>query len=62
MVAGSLLKLEEKLMNEVQEYIRKDEKNGRVLWNAIFKGNIPEKKRGGVTEESIREFLKAQSE
>gem|GEM_PF-312884 len=30
------LKDEDKLMLEVQEYIRKDEKNGKALWDAFF--------------------------
>ena len=46
------LKEEDKLMFEVQEYVRKNEENGKTLCNSISHN----------TEESIREFLKNQRE
>ena len=33
-------KNEDKLMLEVQEFVRKDEKNGKTLWDALFHEDI----------------------
>lgn len=56
------LKDEDKLMLEVQEYVRKDEKNGKTLWNAFFHNEIRIEKNNGATEESIIEFINNQKE
>ena len=33
-------KNEDKLMLEVQEFVRKDEKNGKTLWDVLFHEDI----------------------
>lgn len=56
------LKDEDKLMLEVQEYVRKNEKNGKTLWNAFFHDDMCFEGSEGAKEESIRKYLKSQRE
>lgn len=51
------LKEEDRLILEVQKYIRKGKENGKLLWNAFFHEDICMGEADGATEENIRDFL-----